>query len=83
MSGKVSKTILGREEISGKKYPMIVEKVILLAGLILFILTFSDVFGQFDNKLISSLVAFIIYPFMILFTTEMIGRTIQKVHNDN
>ena len=82
MSEEVSKTILGREENSGKKYPMIVEKVILLAGLVLFILTFSEVFEQFDNKLLSSLVAFIIYPFLILFTTEMIGRTIQKVHND-
>ncbi|MBL6890846.1 MAG: hypothetical protein ISR22_02225 [Candidatus Poseidoniaceae archaeon] len=82
MSGEVSTTILGREENSGKKYPMIVEKVILLVGLVLFILTFSAVFAQFDNKLLSSLVTFIIYPFVILFTTEMIGRTIQKVHND-
>lgn len=82
MSEESSTTILGREENSSKKYPMIVEKVILFAGLILFILTFNDVFGQFDNILISSLVAFIIYPFLILFTTEMIGRTIQKVHND-
>ena len=82
MSEGVSTTILDRAETSGKKYPMIVEKVILLAGLILFIFTFSDVFGQFDNKLLSSLVTFIIYPFIILFTIEMIGRTIQKVHND-
>ena len=82
MSGEVSTTILGREETSGKKYPMIVERLLLLAGLILFILTFSDVFDQFENKLLSSLVAFIIYPYMILFTTEIIGRTIQKVHND-
>lgn len=82
MSEGASTTILDREETSGKKYPMIVEKVTLLAGLFLFIFTFSDVFGQFDNKLLSSFITFIIYPFMILFTTEMIGRTIQKVHND-
>ena len=82
MSEEAATTILGREETSGKKYPMIVEKGILLTGLILFIFTFSDVFEQFDNKLLSSFITFIIYPFMILFTTEIIGRIIQKVHND-
>jgi uncharacterized membrane protein SirB2 len=79
---EVSTTILGREENSGKKYPMIIEKLMLLSGLVLFIITFSEVFNHFDNKWISSLITFIIYPFVILFTTEIIGRIIQRVHND-
>jgi len=82
LSDEESTTILGREETSGKKYPMFAERLALLAGIVIFILTFNDVFQQFDNILLSSLVAFIIYPFVILFTTEMIGRTIQRVHND-
>lgn len=82
MSDNVATTILGREENSGKKYPMILEKIALLLGVLLFIFTYSEVFSYFDNIWISSLLAFAIYPFVILFTTEMIGRIIQRVHND-
>lgn len=82
MSTEVTTTFLDREENTGKKYPMMIEKLFLLAGLVLFIFTFSDLSNQFDNKWIGSLVAYLVYPFIILFTSEMIGRTIQKVHND-
>tara|TARA_B110000444_G_scaffold214858_1_gene212443 strand:- start:4357 stop:4608 length:252 start_codon:yes stop_codon:yes gene_type:complete len=82
LSTKVTTTFLGREENSGKKYPMMIEKSFLLTGLVLFIFTFSDVSNQFENKWIGSLIAFLVYPFVILFTSEMIGRIIQRVHND-
>ena len=83
MSTNAATTILDREENSGKKYPMIVEKLFLLLGLILFISTCSEVFGMYQNLWISSALTFIVYPFVILFTTEVLGRIIQRVHNDS
>lgn len=83
MSTNAATTILDREENSGKKYPMIVEKLILLLGVVLFIFTYSEVFGMYENKWISSALTFMVYPFTILFTTEVLGRIIQRVHNDS
>ena len=83
MSTNAATTILDREENSGKKYPMIVEKLILLLGVILFIFTYSEVFVLYQNIWISSALTFMVYPFVILFTTEVLGRIIQRVHNDS
>jgi hypothetical protein len=83
LSTNTATTILDREENSGKKYPMIVEKLFLLLGVILFIFTYSEVFGMYENLWISSALTFMVYPFVILFTTEVLGRIIQRVHNDS
>ncbi|MBT4925231.1 MAG: hypothetical protein HON16_05725 [Euryarchaeota archaeon] len=83
MSTNAATTILDREENSGKKYPMIVEKLILLLGVALFIFTCGEVFDMYENIWISSALTFMVYPFTILFTTEVLGRIIQRVHNDS
>ena len=82
MTTEQSSTLVGRKEEVGKNYPMFIEKVTLLCGIIIFFLTFSQVLTQFENRSIGVLFTVIIYPFIILFFVEMIGRIIQKMHND-
>ncbi len=82
MTAEHSSTLVGREEAVGKNYPMFIEKITLLCGIIIFLLTFSQVLGQFENRWIGVSFTVIIYPFMLLFVIEMIGRIIQKMHND-
>ena len=82
MSEAEAMTIVGRNEKIGKTYPMYIERILLLLGVIFFIFTFSRVSGEFDNDLIGILISLTVYPFIILFTIEVIGRIIQRMHID-
>ena len=82
MSEVETKTIIGREEHIGKKYPMILERIFLLIGFILYIVAFPEVVQQFDTKWIGLVAALTILPFFILLTVEVIGRILQRIHND-
>ena len=82
MSEVESTTIIGREEQMGKKYPMFIERILLVSGIIFYILSFSKIIQEFNSEWLGILVALTIYPFLILFTIEMIGRIFQRIHND-
>ena len=82
MSEAGAMTIVGRNEKIGKTYPMYIERILLLLGVIFYIFTFSIVSGEFDNDLIGILISLTVYPFIILFTIEVIGRIIQRMHID-
>ena len=82
MSEAEAMTIVGRNEKIGKTYPMYIERILLLLGVIFYIFTFSIVSGEFDNDLIGILISLTVYPFIILFTIEVIGRIIQRMHID-
>ena len=82
MSEAEAMTIVGRNEKIGKTYPMYIERILLLLGVIFYIFTFSIVSGEFDNDLIGILISLTVYPFIILFTIEVIGRLIQRMHID-
>lgn len=82
MSNEVSTTLAGRNEEAGKNYPMVVEKVTLLGAIITYIFTFQYISGQFDTEWIGAVFIFTVYPFTLFFIIDMIGRLIQKMHND-
>ena len=75
-------TLIGREEKSGNTYPLFIEKLALLGIVITFIFTFGEISQQFETKWIGMLVSLVLYPFILLFIIEMLGRAIQKMHND-
>ena len=82
MSEAEAMTIIGRDEKIGKTYPIYLERILLFLGVVFYIFTFSKVSGEFDNDSIGLLVSLTIYPFLILFTVEVIGRIIQRIHID-
>tara|TARA_B100000459_G_scaffold42225_1_gene21474 strand:+ start:631 stop:882 length:252 start_codon:yes stop_codon:yes gene_type:complete len=83
MSEVESTTIIGRDEKIGKKYPLFVERILLFSGIIFYIFSFSKMIQEFNTEWVGILVTLTIYPFLILFTIEMIGRIFQRIHSLN
>ena len=82
MSETESATLIARDEQLGKTYPMFLERGLLLIGIIIYLLSFSQVIQEFNTEWIGLIVVLTVYPFLILFTIEVIGRIIQRMHND-
>ena len=82
MSETESATLIARDEQLGKPYPMFLERGLLLIGIIIYLLSFSQVIQEFNTAWIGLIVVLTVYPFLILFTIEVIGRIIQRMHND-
>ena len=74
--------LAGREEIIGRKYPIILERILLLTVVIIFILGYQEVSDKTGDGIVSLLSTWCLFPFVLLFSAEMIGRLIQAINRD-
>lgn len=82
MTDAKATNLAGREEIIGRNYPVILERLLLLMVIIVFMLGYNQVSDWSGEGLVSTLTTWCIFPCLLLFTAEMIGRVIQAINRD-
>ena len=82
MSSPPATNLAGREEVIGRKYPIILERLLLVGVIVVFILGYPEVSDRTGDGFVSSLSTWCLFPFVLLFSAEMIGRVIQAINRD-
>ena len=82
MSSPPATNLAGREEVIGRKYPIILERLLLVGVIIVFILGYPEVSDRTGDGFVSLLSTWCLFPFVLLFSAEMIGRVIQAINRD-
>jgi hypothetical protein len=72
-------TIMGREEVLGKPYPLWIERVFILAAVFAFVFFSADVNAAVDHDVLGPMVAYIAYPLALLAAVELVGRLLQQI----
>ena len=72
--------LAGRDEVIGRKYPMFLERIIFLAIVVIFVLGYQEVSDRTGDGFVSLLSTWCFFPFVLLFSAEMIGRIIQAIN---
>jgi hypothetical protein len=70
-------TLMGREEVPGKVYPLWLERLFLLTGALIFVFFSPEISKAVDHALLGPLVAFVAFPLALLAVVEMAGRLLQ------
>ncbi len=82
MTGNQETNLAGREEIIGRKYPIILDRILFLGVVIIFILGYQEVSDKTGEGVVSLVSTWCLFPFVLLFSAEMIGRVIQAINRD-
>jgi uncharacterized membrane protein len=82
MSNNQASTLSGRAETIGRKYPHILETILLLLAICGFIFGYQEVSNQTGDGIFSLFATWCLFPFILLFSTEMIGRLVQSMNRD-
>ena len=82
MSSPPATNLAGREEVIGRKYPIILERLLLVGVIVVFILSYPEVSDRTGDGFVSLLSTWCLFPFVLLFSAEMIGRVIQAINRD-
>ena len=82
MSNNQATTLSGRAETIGRKYPHMMERILLLLAICGFILGYQEVSNQTGDGIFSVFATWCLFPFILLFSTEMIGRLCQAMNRD-
>lgn len=73
-------TLTGRQEEPGKRYPLWIERALLLGAAAVFFLYAADVSAAIDQPILGTLTAYVVYPLVLLALVEMCGRILQNIH---
>jgi len=82
VSSPPATNLAGREEVIGRKYPIILERILLIGVVVVFILGYPEVSDRTGDGFVSLLSTCCLFPFVLLFSAEMIGRVIQAINRD-
>lgn len=82
MSNNQVSTLSGRAETIGRKYPHLLERIALLVAIVIFIFGHQAVSEQTGEGILSVFATYCLFPFILLFSTEIIGRLIQLMFRD-
>ena len=82
MTDAKATNLAGREEVIGKNYPVILERLLLLMMVIVFILGYSEVSDWSGEGFVGQLTTWCIFPCLLLFSAEMLGRMIQAINRN-
>jgi len=74
--------LAGRDEVIGRKYPIFLERILIVGVVLAFILGYQDVNDRTGEGLVSLLSTWCLFPFILLFSAEMIGRLIQAINRN-
>ena len=70
-------TLMAREEVLGKAYPLWLERLFLLTAVIIFVFFSPEISRAVDHALLGPLVAFVAFPLALLALVEIAGRLLQ------
>ena len=70
-------TLMNREERIGKRYPLWIERFLLVGAIAVFVLGRSTVAGIVDAGVVRTLLTYIVFPMVLLACVELLGRAIQ------
>ena len=82
MADEQPTNLAGREEVIGRKYPIFLERILIVGVVLAFILGYQEVNAQTGEGFVSLLSTWCLFPFILLFSAEMIGRLIQAINRD-
>ena len=71
-------TLMGREEHIGKRYPLWIERLMLLMAVVVFILARETIADAVDQPVVGVLLAYIAFPLALLAGVELLGRALQR-----
>mgnify|MGYP006107591925 CR=1 FL=1 len=74
-------TLLSREEIQGRRYPLIFERFLLLLVVVGSVLLHPKVL-ELNDGVFGTFAAWCGLPIFLLLCSELIGRMIQTLHSD-
>ena len=74
-------TLLHRDERQGRRYPLFVERLLLLTGIVGFWFLHPMVLEQVDG-IGGTIAAWCGLPLVLLMVIEIVGRFVQTVRND-
>ena len=74
--------LAGRDEVIGRYYPVYLERLLLLAVVINFVLGYEGVSNNTGKGIVSVLATWCLFPFILLFSAEMLGRLIQHLNRN-
>jgi hypothetical protein len=70
-------TLMGREETVGKRYPLWLERLLLLSAIVVFVLGRPAVADTVSQPVASVLLTYIAFPLTLLAGVELLGRALQ------
>ena len=70
-------TLMAREEVLGKAYPLWLERLSLLTAVMIFVFFSPEISQAVDHALLGPLVAFVAFPLALLALVEIAGRLLQ------
>ena len=77
-------TLAGRQETHGRKYPILLEKLVFLITITVAIMAGQWIWTESDWSTVALWPALICgLPLTTLFVAEMLGRAIQRIHIGN
>ena len=71
-------TLMGREEHIGKRYPLWIERLLLLVAVVVFILARETITDAVDQPVVGVLLTYIAFPLTLLAGVELLGRALQR-----
>lgn len=71
-------TLMGREEHIGKRYPLWIERLLLLVAVVVFILARETIADAVDQPVVGVLLTYIAFPLTLLAGVELLGRALQR-----
>tara|TARA_B100000459_G_scaffold92386_1_gene52268 strand:- start:7861 stop:8109 length:249 start_codon:yes stop_codon:yes gene_type:complete len=77
-----STTLLQRDERQGRRYPLFVERLLLLTGIVGFWFLHPMVLEQVDG-IGGTIAAWCGLPLLLLMVVEIVGRFVQTMRNDS
>ncbi|MCP2504434.1 MAG: hypothetical protein NLN65_03980 [Candidatus Poseidoniaceae archaeon] len=77
-----TETLLLREETSGRRYPLFVERLFLILVVIGSIVLHPKVLEMVDG-VFGTVVAWCGLPLFLLLCSELLGRIVQTLHSDS
>ena len=76
-------TLANREEKTGRTYPLWVERLILIAAIVIFATQAGRVHETVGGGAMGALAAFVLFPLVLLAAVEMVGRMLQRSLNSS
>ena len=70
--------LMGREEHIGKRYPLWIERLLLLMAVVVFILARETIADVVDQPVVGALLTYIAFPLALLAGVELRGRALQR-----
>lgn len=70
-------TLMGREETVGKRYPLWLERLLLLSAIVVFVLGRPAVADTVSQPVANVFLTYIAFPLTLLAGVELLGRALQ------